>query len=49
VLRGAAAQRFLADVEAGDPQSVMARATGNFKRGNERQARNHPRNRRLGV
>jgi hypothetical protein len=44
-LRGDDAARFLADVERGDPQRVMARATGNFKRGNERLARKHPRNR----
>ncbi|MGI8417740.1 MAG: hypothetical protein ACR2P2_16360 [Nakamurella sp.] len=44
-LRGAAAQQFLADVESGDPQELMARVTGNYKHGNERQARNHPRNR----
>lgn len=35
-LRNAAAQKFIADVERGDPQQVMARATGNYKRGNER-------------
>lgn len=39
VLRGAAAARFLQQVEAGDPQQVMARATGNYKRGNERRGR----------
>jgi hypothetical protein len=44
-LRGAAAERFLADVHAGDPQQVMARVTGNYRRGNERQARGHNRNR----
>jgi hypothetical protein len=44
-LRGDAAVRFLADVEGGDPQQVMARATGNYRRGNERDARRHPRNR----
>ncbi|HUP21078.1 MAG TPA: hypothetical protein VM778_14160 [Gemmatimonadota bacterium] len=44
-LRGDAAARFLRDVERGDPQQVMARATGDYKRGNERQARKHPRNR----
>nr|WP_063888164.1 hypothetical protein [Streptomyces viridochromogenes] len=38
--------RFRAEVETGDPQLVMARWTGNHKRGNERTARNHPRNRR---
>jgi hypothetical protein len=36
VLRGPAAERFLAEVERRDPQQLMARATGNYKRGNER-------------
>ncbi|MDT0342619.1 hypothetical protein [Streptomyces litchfieldiae] len=45
-LRGARAEDFLAEVTAGDPQLVMARWTGNYKRGNERTARAHPRNRR---
>jgi hypothetical protein len=36
-LRGAAAARFLADVERGDPQQLMARVTGNYRRGNERR------------
>ncbi|MBC9957318.1 hypothetical protein [Yimella sp. cx-51] len=44
-LRGAKAAAFLEDVETGDPQELMARLTGNYRRGNERQARNHPRNR----
>jgi len=44
-LRGAAAQQFLADVESGDQQELMARVTGNYTHGNERLARNHPRNR----
>jgi hypothetical protein len=44
-LRGAAAVRFLADVEAGDAQELMARVTGNYKRGNERVAKTHARNR----
>lgn len=44
-LRGAKAVAFLEDVERGDPQELMARLTGNYRRGNERQARNHPRNR----
>ena len=47
VLRGSAANRFLADVEdVGDDvgQELMARATGNYRHGNERTARNHPRN-----
>lgn len=46
VLRGERAARFLAEVAAGDPQLVMARWTGNYRRGNERTAREHPRNRR---
>ncbi|CAL9279003.1 MULTISPECIES: hypothetical protein [unclassified Streptomyces] len=44
-LRGGRAARFLAEVEAGDAQLVMARWTGAYKFGNERQARQHPRNR----
>jgi len=44
-LRGAAARRFLTDVEVGDAQELMARLTGNYKHGNERMAKNHPRNR----
>ena len=44
-LRGGAAQRFLANVERHDPQERTARLSGDYKRGNERQARNHPRNR----
>ncbi|UJH70180.1 hypothetical protein [Ornithinimicrobium sp. INDO-MA30-4] len=43
-LRGTAAKRFLTDVEGVDPQELMARQTGNYKRGNERAAKNHPRN-----
>lgn len=43
-LRGARAEQFLVDVESIDPQQLMARLTGNYRRGNERQARNHPRN-----
>jgi len=42
VLRGAAAERFLAAVERGDPQQLMARATGNYKRGNERAGKRSP-------
>ena len=45
VLRGTAATRFLTDVETDDPQELMARVTGNYRHGNERTARNHPRNR----
>ncbi|MGV9241062.1 hypothetical protein [Streptomyces nigra] len=44
VLRGDRAARFLAEVTT-DPQLVMARWTGNYRRGNERTARAHPRNR----
>ena len=39
LLRGKAADRFLARVSGADAagaQQLMARATGNFKRGNER-------------
>lgn len=48
-LRGADADDFLGEVEAGSPedaQQLMARVTGNYKRGNERLASQHPRNRR---
>lgn len=47
VLRGQRAARFLEEVDA-DPQGTMARWTGNYKRGNERTARNHPRHGRRG-
>jgi len=39
VLRGRAAERFsarMADADSAAAQQLMARATGNFKRGNER-------------
>lgn len=48
-LRGPDADDFLAEVQAGsddDAQQLMARITGNYKRGNERLASQHPRNRR---
>ncbi len=48
-LRGAQAADFLEEVEAGAPsegQQLMARLTGNYKRGNERTASDHPRNRK---
>jgi hypothetical protein len=35
-LRGDKARKFLDQVETGDPQQLMARVTGNYKRGNER-------------
>lgn len=40
ILKGQQAQKFLAKIsslEHKDAQLVMAKATGNFKRGNERQ------------
>lgn len=43
-LRGARAEEFLAEVASGDDQLIMARWTGNYRRGSERTARNHPRN-----
>ncbi|MFG2100741.1 hypothetical protein ACGFJ5_09060 [Micromonospora echinaurantiaca] len=43
ILRGGRAAQFLAEVED-DPQLVMARWTGNYRRGNERTAKRHPRN-----
>ena len=45
MLRGPRAAEFVDEVESGDHQQVMARWTGNYKRGNERTARDHPRNR----
>ncbi|MFE9254455.1 hypothetical protein [Streptomyces sp. NPDC006879] len=44
-LRGARARKFLAEAAAAEPQLVMARWTGAYKHGNERAAREHPRNR----
>jgi hypothetical protein len=44
-LRGRRAAAFLDEVAAGDPQLVMARWTGNYKRGNERVGKERPRNR----
>lgn len=45
VLRAPRARDFLDSVAAGDPQQLMARLTGNYKRGNERAGKRHPRNR----
>jgi hypothetical protein len=48
-LRGREAARFVAGVavlDPGDAQRLMARITGNYRRGNERAAAKHPRNRR---
>ncbi len=36
LLRGKAADKFLKRVYIWDPQQVMARASGDYKRGNER-------------
>jgi hypothetical protein len=36
-LRGRRAEDFLRGVREHDPQELMARATGNYKRGNERR------------
>ena len=47
-LRGAAAADFLTEIKSAEPaaaQQLMARVTGNYKRGNERWASRHPRNR----
>lgn len=48
ILRGKRAAVFLKKAEQGsfaEQQQLMARATGNYRRGNERNAKNHPRNR----
>lgn len=47
-LRKKKAAEFLTKVEkitAHEQQQWMARLTGNYKRGNERKAKNHPKNR----
>ncbi|WP_345800513.1 hypothetical protein AAIB33_13685 [Microbacterium sp. AZCO] len=41
-LRKSAAAKFLDAVERDDPQLVMARVTGHYKRGNERQGSARP-------
>ncbi len=43
-LRGTRAAEFLDEVGGGDERLVMARWTGNYRRGNERTAKQHPRN-----
>jgi hypothetical protein len=48
-LRGNDAKKFKQEVgeeQSPEAQQLMARVTGNYKHGNERQARTHPRNRR---
>jgi hypothetical protein len=44
-LRGRSADDFVAGAGDGQAQELMARLTGNYKRGNERNAKKHPRNR----
>jgi len=44
-LRGRRADQFVEDVVDEDGQELMARLTGNYKRGNERDPQRHPRNR----
>jgi hypothetical protein len=47
VLRGDTAVKTLASLTGATEetqQGILARVTGNYKHGNERQARNHPRN-----
>ena len=51
ILRGTSAQRFLAKVQnasAAARQQLMARVTGNYKRGNERSAGHQSRERGTG-
>ena len=48
ILRGDRAKRARADLDDlsfDEQQQLMARITGNYKRGNERKAKRHPRNR----
>ena len=47
-IRGETAQSFLVDLDGAtgsEAQQLMARITGNYKRGNEHLASQHPRNR----
>lgn len=48
LLRGERARRFLESIHDADPEAamaLMARITGNYRRGNERTAQRHRRNR----
>ena len=48
-LRGNRARAFKEDIETlafREQQQIMAHLTGNYKRGNEKQAKDHPRNAR---
>jgi hypothetical protein len=44
VLRGQRASAFIEELNEINGQEIMARLTGNYKRGNERTAAKHPRN-----
>lgn len=47
-MRGSKAATFLAKMDKAtfpQQQQLMARVTGNYKRGNERLSKNHPKNR----
>jgi hypothetical protein len=46
ILRGKSTAAFIASLENHDAQELMARTTGNYKRGNERQKRDRPNHRR---
>lgn len=37
ILRGKSAEKFLSRLESTNEQELMARVTGNYKRGNERR------------
>ncbi|MCK5312035.1 MAG: hypothetical protein KAJ62_07995 [Desulfobacteraceae bacterium] len=46
-LRGFKAVSFIEDINLlnfAEQQQLMARVTGNYKRGNERRSKNHPKN-----
>jgi hypothetical protein len=50
-LRGRDARDFMSEVQSAsesEAQQAMARITGNYKHGNERTAKQHPRNRTRG-
>lgn len=44
-LRGERAEAFLSELGSTNAQELMARYTGNYRRGNERTGKDHPRNR----
>ncbi len=48
ILRGPETAPFIEKIKSSsfsEQQQLMARVTGNYKRGNERVSKNHPRNR----